>query len=88
MIKMENAMKAIEVVGTVDEKSPLHIDEPLPITGPSRVRIIVLFPGEKEMDEMEWLRAAAANPAFEFLKGRAEEIYKPTDGKPFQYGKK
>jgi hypothetical protein len=88
MIKMENAMKAIEVVGTVDEKSRLHIDEPLPIPGPSRVRIIVLFPGEKEMDEREWLRAAAANPAFEFLKDRAEDIYKPTDGKPFQYDKR
>ena len=24
-------------------------------------------PGEEEMDEMEWLRAAAANPAFELL---------------------
>lgn len=84
MIKMEDAMKAIEVMGTVDEKSQLHIDEPLPITGPSRVRIIVLFSGEKEMDEMEWLRAATVNPAFEFLKDQAEDVYKPTDGKPFQ----
>lgn len=85
---MENAMKAIEVMGTVDEKNQLHIDEPLPIAGPSRVRIIVLFPGEKEMDEMEWLRAAAANPVFEFLKDQTEDIYKPTDGKPFQYDKR
>lgn len=37
-----------------------------------------------KMDEMEWLQAAAANPAFEFLKNPAEEIYKTTDGKPFQ----
>ena len=81
-------MKAIEVVGTVDEKSQLHIDEPLPIPGPRRVRIIVLFPGEKEMDEIEWLRAASANPAFEFLKDPAEDIYKPTDGKPFQCDKR
>lgn len=36
------------------------------------------------MDEMGWLQAAAANPAFEFLKNPAEDIYKPTDGKPFQ----
>ena len=40
------------------------------------------------MDEMEWLRAVAGNPAFEFLKDRAEDIYKPTDGKPFQYDKR
>lgn len=34
------------------------------------VRIIVLFPVE---DEREWLRAVAANPAFEFLKNHAED---------------
>jgi len=81
---MEITMKAIEVMGTVDNESQLHIDEPLPIAGPSRVRVIILFPFEKDMDEREWLRAAAANPAFEFLKDQAEDIYKPTDGKPFQ----
>ena len=83
---MEITTKAIEVMGTVDKKSQLHIDEPLPITCPSRVRVIVIFPGEEDMDvdEMEWLRAAAANPAFEFLKDEIEDIYKPTDGKPFQ----
>lgn len=82
---METAMKAIEVMGTVDKKSQLHIDEPLPIVGPSRVRVIVLFPGEmdRDMDEREWLRAAVTNPAFEFLKDQAEDIYMPTDGKPF-----
>ena len=26
------------------------------------------------MDEKEWLQAAAANPAFEFLKNQAEDI--------------
>ena len=36
------------------------------------------------MDGMEWIQAAAANPAFEFLKNPAEEIYKTTDGRPFQ----
>ncbi len=86
---MEITTKAIEVMGTVDKKkSQLHIDEPLPITCPSRVRVIVIFPGEEDMDvdvdEMGWLRAAAANPAFEFLKDEIEDIYKPADGKPFQ----
>ena len=82
---MELTMKAIEVRGTVDKKSQLHLDEPLPIDGPTRVRVIVLFPWEKDrdVDEIEWLRAAAANPAFEFLNEEAEDIYKPTDGKPF-----
>jgi hypothetical protein len=75
--------KAIEVVGMVDKESQLHIDEPLPIVGPSRVRVIVLFHGEMDEEDREWLRAAAANPAFEFLGDQAEDIYKPTDGKPF-----
>ena len=77
-------MKAIEVMGTVDEKNQLHIDKPLPVVGPSRVRIIVLFPVENELDEQEWLRNASANPAFDFLKDPAEDIYKPADGVPFQ----
>jgi len=81
---MESTMKAIEVIGTVAKKSRLHIDEPLPIAGPNRVRVIILFPFEKDMDESGWLRAAAANPAFEFLKDQTEDIYKPADGKPFQ----
>jgi predicted DNA-binding antitoxin AbrB/MazE fold protein len=83
-IEMENAMKAIEVLGTVDEKSQLHIDEPLPITGPSRVRVIVIFSGEEELEEQGWLRTASANPAFEFLNDPVEDIYKPTDGVPCQ----
>ena len=80
---MEITMKAIEVMGTVDKESRLHIDEPIPIAGPNRVRVIILFPSE-DIDESDWLRAAAANPAFEFLNDRAEDVYKPTDGKPFQ----
>ena len=86
-------MRAIEVKGNVDRNRQLHLDEPLPIAGPSSVRIIVLFPGEHggeeprepKLDEDEWLRAAANNPAFDFLSNPAEDIYRPTDGKPFQY---
>lgn len=85
-------MRAIEVKGNVDRNRQLHLDEPLPITGPRSVRIIVLFPGEHEeqaqrdleLAEGEWLRAAATNPAFDFLSNPAEDIYRPTDGKPFQ----
>jgi hypothetical protein len=76
-------MKAIEVLGTVDEKSQFHIDEPLPIIGPSRVRIIVIYSGEEELEEQEWLRTASANHSFEFLNDPVEDIYKPTDGVPF-----
>ncbi len=80
---MEVTMKAIETTGTVDERRQLVLDEPLPIVGPSRVRVIVLMPEETDIDEKEWLRAASINLSFDFLKGPKEDIYTLSDGKPF-----
>jgi hypothetical protein len=80
---MDIKMKAIEVTGTVDEQGQLHLDEPLTILGPRRIRAILLFPEEADIDEREWLQAAVSNPAFHFLKDPAEDIYTLTDGKPF-----
>lgn len=84
---MSSKMRAIETTGTVDDQCQLHLDNPLPIVGPSRVRVIVLFPDESdesdEWDETEWLKAASINPAFDFLKDPAEDIYALEDGKPF-----
>ena len=34
-------------------------------------------------DEREWLRAAALNPAFDFLAEPGEDIYTVQDGRPF-----
>jgi hypothetical protein len=76
------ALKALEVAGTIDEQRQLHLDDPLPIVGPSRVRVIILIPEESDMDEKEWLQAAVSNPAF-FLKEPEEDIYTLADGKPF-----
>ena len=76
-------MKAIEVTGTIDEHQELHLDEQLPIGGPTRVRVIILVPDGSDIDEGEWLRAGARNPAFDFLSDPGEDIYTPTDGKPF-----
>lgn len=39
----------------------------------------------EEINEQEWLHAAATNPTFDFLKDPEEEIYTLTDGKPFTY---
>ena len=36
--------------------------------------------------EQEWLEAAANNPAFNFLKDPAEDIYFTTDGRPYDAG--
>jgi hypothetical protein len=77
------ALKALEVAGTIDERRQLHLDDPLPIVGPSRVRVIILIPEESDMDEKEWLQAAVSNPAFDFLKEPEEDIYTLADGKPF-----
>lgn len=80
---MEPIMKAIETTGIVDERHQLVLDEPLPIVGPSRVRVIILVLEVTDVPEKDWLKAAAANPAFDFLKEPEEDIYTLTDGKPF-----
>jgi len=79
---MEATLSAIEVTGTIDADHHLHLDTTLPISGPRRVRVIVLYPPE-ELSETEWLQAAAQNPAFHFLHDPVEDIYSVTDGKPF-----
>ena len=80
---MEAALKALEVAGTIDAQRQLHLDSPLPIVGPARVRVIILISEQPDIDEREWLRAAATNPAFDFLKEPEEDIYTLADGKPF-----
>ena len=81
----EGSPKALEVMGTIDEQRQLHLDAPLPLSGPSRVRVIIVFPEEADvadMDEREWLQAAGQNPAFDFLQDPAEDRYTLSDGKP------
>ncbi|MDY6892838.1 MAG: hypothetical protein SVO26_03860 [Chloroflexota bacterium] len=80
---MEAIIKAIETAGIVDEQSHLQLDAPLPVIGPTRVRVIVLIPEEGSMNEVEWLKTAANNPAFDFLRDSAEDIYTLADGEPF-----
>ncbi|MEA1864686.1 MAG: hypothetical protein U9N46_05750 [Euryarchaeota archaeon] len=40
-------------------------------------------PEESDLNEIEWLRAAATNPAFDFLKNPQEDIYTLADGDRF-----
>lgn len=72
-------MKAFETMGIVDEDHQLRLDRALPLEEETRVRVIILYPLSDEIDEDEWLRAAAKNPAFAFLHGE-EEIYSLDDG--------
>ncbi|MBI5748980.1 MAG: hypothetical protein HZA00_07625 [Nitrospinae bacterium] len=80
---MEIVEKAIEITATIDAQKKLILDEPLPVVGPARVRVIILLPEDIEIDEKEWLYTAAVNPSFDFLKEPEEDIYTINDGKPF-----
>lgn len=81
---METTMTAIEVTRRIDEHHQLQLDSPLPVSGPRRVRVIVLYSVEDEWDETEWLQAATHNPAFDFLSDPEEDIYSLADGEPFR----
>jgi hypothetical protein len=76
--------KAIETTGIINEKNELIIDEPLPLLGPTRVRVLILVSNHQDPKEDEWLSTAKKNPVFDFLKEPAEDIYKVSDGSPFQ----
>lgn len=82
---MDSMLTALEITGTVDASQVLHLDNPLPISGPKRVRVIVLYSmDDGTPDESEWLYAAAQNPAFQYLHDPAEDIYSITDGEPIR----
>lgn len=56
----------------------------LPLNQPLKISVSE-FDAQAENDDMSegvWLRAAANNPAFDFLK-EEPEIYRSSDGKPF-----
>jgi hypothetical protein len=72
---MDVASRAIETTGTVDAHHRLLLDETLPIRGPKKVRVIILFPEQDDIDESQWLQAASGNPSFDFLKDPEEDIY-------------
>ncbi len=80
---MEIIEKVVETTATINAQRQLILDEPLPINGPARVRIIVFIPEETDIEEKEWLRAGNRNPAFDFLKAPEEDIYTNADGRPF-----
>ena len=79
---MENALRAIETTGTVDERRQLHLDKPLPVAASGKVRVIALI-SEEAAEEREWMHAAAANPTFDFLSDAEEDVYTLDDGGPF-----
>ncbi len=79
---METTMTAIEMTGTINEQHQLELDDALPIPGPKKVRVIVLYSSLDELREEDWLYTAARNPAFAFLRDPQEDIYSLADGRP------
>ncbi len=77
-------LTAIETTGTVNANHQIVLDDELPDSAPSRVRVIVLFEDESDLSESEWARSASNNDVFEFLKDDTENIYSVTDGKPLE----
>ena len=47
------------------------------------VKIEMLDASKTDINETEWLQAAAKNLAFDFLKDPKEDIYTLSDGRPF-----
>ena len=80
---MQATTRAIETTGTIDARHHLVLDETLPITGPTRVRVIILLPEDSDISETEWLQAASANPSLDFLKYPEEDVYTLSEGEPF-----
>jgi hypothetical protein len=79
-------MKAVEVTGRVNEKGELLLDKPIATSQTGIVRVILLFPEAEEIDETEWEKSAASNPAFAFLHDAEEDIYSLKDGKSVNEG--
>jgi hypothetical protein len=53
-------MKAIETTGKIDAQGQLTLDQPLKLTTPNQVRIIVLVPeNEVELEENDWSTISA-----------------------------
>ena len=75
-------LTAIETTGTINANHQIVLDEELPANAPSRVRVIVLFDEDTDINEKEWLTAASGNDVFDFLNDDDEDIYTLEDGKP------
>ncbi len=73
---------AIKATGTINNQHHLLLDEALPLSSPKRVRVLVFFTEDDDI-EQEWIESAASNPAFDFLNAPEEDIYTLTDGKEF-----
>ena len=79
------AMKAIETTGRLEKSGVLKLDKPIAISKKNqKVKVIILYGEEDEIEEKEWLASLSNNASFSFLKNKKEDIYSLSDGKPFK----
>ena len=74
-------MKAIEAYGEIDKDGRLKLEKPIDYRG-RRVKVIILFAEEEDIDNNLWLEAIGKSESFDFLKAEEEDIYSVEDGKP------
>jgi hypothetical protein len=53
---METTLTATGMTGTVNEYHELELDDILPIPGPKRVRVVVMYSAVDQSAEREWLK--------------------------------
>lgn len=77
-------LTTVETTGTINGENRIVLDENLPVSESSRVRVIVFFEenNNNDADEKDWMSSAASNEAFDFLADESEDIYTLADGKP------
>ena len=81
-------VQALKMTAQVDGMGQLIIEKPLLSVLNKQVKIVVLVEEEgDEFDETTWLQSLSVNPAFDFLKDDAEDIYTLEDGQPFDANK-
>lgn len=68
---------AYETKGMIDDFWFLSVEKPLNLRN-QQVRVLVLLP--ESDDNIEWVKATASSPSFDFLNDEAENIYTLHDG--------
>ena len=71
-------MKAIETTATINEKGQLTLDQPLTITQPQSVRVIVLMPDNEEIDPEE-------TPTKIIVEGIRQGLYEALNGQTIPF---
>ena len=77
-------MKAIEINSKTDKTGYLKINYKLNRFD-SKVRVLILLDDDSSENDEEaiWMSSISNNPAFDFLKDSAEDVYSLKDGEPF-----